>query len=71
VCDDGLPQDGGARVTAACDREHLGRHVDQHHGRLDVLHSNAFAQLNKSAHEMSEAEWDGQMAVLLNPPGGA
>lgn len=54
-------------VTAAADWEHLARHVEQHHGRLDVLHSNAFAQLNKPADELSEAEWDGQMAVLLKP----
>ena len=53
-------------------RRHLGRrlgapgpHVQEHHGRLDVLHSNAFAQVNKAADELSEAEWDGQMAVLL------
>jgi NAD(P)-dependent dehydrogenase (short-subunit alcohol dehydrogenase family) len=54
-------------VTSAADWEHLARHVEQHHGRLDVLHSNAFAQVNKPAHELSEAEWDGQMAVLLKP----
>ncbi|MFI9169957.1 SDR family NAD(P)-dependent oxidoreductase [Streptomyces lincolnensis] len=54
-------------VTSAADWEHLARHVQEHHGRLDVLHSNAFAQLNKPADELSEAEWDGQMAVLLKP----
>ncbi|MER5374282.1 SDR family oxidoreductase [Streptomyces sp. NPDC002553] len=54
-------------VTSAADWEHLAGHVREHHGRLDVLHSNAFAQLNKPAHELSEAEWDGQMAVLLKP----
>ncbi|GAA2932952.1 SDR family oxidoreductase [Streptomyces violaceus] len=54
-------------VTSAADWERLGRHVEERHGRLDVLHSNAFAQLNKPAHELSEAEWDGQMAVLLKP----
>ncbi|MFF9774249.1 SDR family NAD(P)-dependent oxidoreductase [Streptomyces sp. NPDC013978] len=54
-------------VTSAADWENLARHVDEHHGRLDVLHSNAFAQLNKPAHELSEAEWDGQTAVLLKP----
>ncbi|MEU1268807.1 SDR family oxidoreductase [Streptomyces sp. NPDC005799] len=54
-------------VTSAADWEHLARHVQEHHGRLDVLHSNAFAQLNKPAHELSEAEWDGQMAILLKP----
>ncbi|MET7479913.1 SDR family oxidoreductase [Streptomyces sp. NPDC005648] len=54
-------------VTSAADWEQLARHVEEHHGRLDVLHSNAFAQLNKPAHELSEAEWDGQMAVLLKP----
>ncbi|WP_293996500.1 SDR family oxidoreductase [Streptomyces sp.] len=54
-------------VTSAADWEQLARHVGERHGRLDVLHSNAFAQLNKPAHELSEAEWDGQMAVLLKP----
>ncbi|MFJ1967424.1 SDR family NAD(P)-dependent oxidoreductase [Streptomyces sp. NPDC087903] len=54
-------------VTSASDWERLRRHVDERHGRLDVLHSNAFAQVNKPAHELSEAEWDGQMAVLLKP----
>ncbi|MEU5248673.1 SDR family oxidoreductase [Streptomyces asoensis] len=54
-------------VTSAADWEHLARHIEEHHGRLDVLHSNAFAQLNKPAHELSEVEWDGQMAVLLKP----
>lgn len=54
-------------VTSAADWEHLARHVEERHGRLDVLHSNAFAQVNKPAHELSEAEWDGQMAVLLKP----
>ncbi|NGO09078.1 SDR family oxidoreductase [Streptomyces sp. HC44] len=54
-------------VTSAADWEDLGRHVRERYGRLDVLHSNAFAQLNKPAHELTEAEWDGQMAVLLKP----
>ncbi|MEI5519339.1 SDR family oxidoreductase [Streptomyces brasiliscabiei] len=54
-------------VTSAADWENLARHLDEHHGRLDVLHSNAFAQLNRPAHELSEAEWDSQMAVLLKP----
>lgn len=54
-------------VTSAADWEALARHLEGSHGRLDVLHSNAFAQLNKPAHELSEAEWDGQMAVLLKP----
>ncbi|MFE9452244.1 SDR family NAD(P)-dependent oxidoreductase [Streptomyces sp. NPDC006739] len=54
-------------VTSAADWEHLARRVEERHGRLDVLHSNAYAQLNKAAHELTEAEWDGQMAVLLKP----
>ncbi|MEU0388749.1 hypothetical protein [Streptomyces chartreusis] len=29
------------------------------HGRLDVPHSNALAQLGKPAHELHEAEWGG------------
>ena len=54
-------------VTSAADWKHLARQVEERHGRLDVLHSNAYAQLDKPAHELSEAEWDGQMAVLLKP----
>lgn len=54
-------------VTSAADWADLARNVEERHGRLDVLHSNAFAQLNKAAHELTESEWDGQMAVLLKP----
>ncbi|WP_413106054.1 SDR family NAD(P)-dependent oxidoreductase [Streptomyces sp. Inha503] len=69
----GITESGGQAeyvrcdVTSASDWEDLARHVDRRHGRLDTLHSNAFTQLNKPAHELSEAEWDGQMAVLLKP----
>ena len=50
-------------VTSAADRGHLAHHVETRHGRLDVLHSNAYAQLIKPAHELSDAEWDGQTDV--------
>src|SRR4051794_15419292 len=32
------------------------------HGRLDVLHSNAARVIVKPAHELSEAEWNEQLA---------
>ncbi len=69
----GIAESGGQAeyvhcdVTSASDWDDLARHVGRRHGRLDVLHSNAFAQLTKPAHELSETEWDGQMAVLLKP----
>jgi NAD(P)-dependent dehydrogenase (short-subunit alcohol dehydrogenase family) len=45
--------------------EALAEHVQARHGRLDVLHSNAYRVVVKPAHELSETEWDGQLAVNL------
>ncbi|MGW2767931.1 SDR family NAD(P)-dependent oxidoreductase [Streptomyces sp. NPDC001275] len=43
----------------------LARHVDERYGRLDVLHSNAYAVVVKPAHELTETEWDSQLDVTL------
>ncbi|AUG81188.1 short-chain dehydrogenase [Kitasatospora sp. MMS16-BH015] len=52
-------------VTSAAVWADLAEHVRTRYGRLDVLHSNAYAVVVKPAHELSEAEWDGQLAVTL------
>ncbi|MBD0695445.1 SDR family NAD(P)-dependent oxidoreductase [Streptomyces sp. CBMA123] len=52
-------------VTSAAVWDELADHVARHHGRLDVLHSNAYAVVVKPAHELTEGEWDGQLAVTL------
>ncbi|MBV9383326.1 MAG: SDR family oxidoreductase [Streptosporangiaceae bacterium] len=63
--------DGGRAEYRHCDVsrtqawEQLARHVLGRHGRLDVLHSNAYTVIVKPAHELAEAEWDRQLAVSL------
>ncbi|WP_405008267.1 SDR family oxidoreductase [Kitasatospora purpeofusca] len=52
-------------VTSAAMWGELADHVRDRHGRLDVLHSNAYAVVVKPAHELAEEEWDGQLAVTL------
>ncbi|MFE9425754.1 SDR family NAD(P)-dependent oxidoreductase [Kitasatospora sp. NPDC006697] len=52
-------------VTSAAMWQELAVHVRTRYGRLDVLHSNAYAVVVKPAHELSEAEWDGQLSVTL------
>ncbi|GAB3995926.1 SDR family oxidoreductase [Glycomyces albus] len=41
--------------------------VTAEHGRLDVLVSNAFANLLGRAHELEEADWDRTLDVTLKP----
>ena len=66
-----IRQDGGQAgyrhldVSSAADWSALASHLDTSHGRLDILHSNAYASVLKAAHELTEAEWDGQLAVTL------
>lgn len=50
---------------SAEDWDALRAHVDQRHGRLDVLHSNASYVVKKAAHDLSESEWDGQLRISL------
>ncbi|MFD4658294.1 SDR family NAD(P)-dependent oxidoreductase [Kitasatospora sp. NPDC058444] len=52
-------------VSSAAMWEELAAHVRRTHGRLDVLHSNAYAVVVKPAHELTEDEWDGQLGVTL------
>lgn len=65
-------RDSGARaefypcdVASAEDWQRLAEHVRAGCGRLDVLHSNAATVVVKPAHEMTEPEWDRQLAVNL------
>jgi NAD(P)-dependent dehydrogenase (short-subunit alcohol dehydrogenase family) len=50
---------------SADDWAELRAHLDEHHGRLDVLHSNASRLVVKPAHELSVAQWDAQLRVSL------
>ncbi|MDH6114603.1 NAD(P)-dependent dehydrogenase (short-subunit alcohol dehydrogenase family) [Kitasatospora sp. MAP12-15] len=52
-------------VTSAAMWDELAAHVHSRYGRLDVLHSNAYAVVVKPAHELTEVEWDTQLAVTL------
>ncbi|MED7947632.1 SDR family NAD(P)-dependent oxidoreductase [Streptomyces sp. BE303] len=52
-------------VTSAAMWDELAAHVRERYGRLDVLHSNAYAVVVKPAHELTEAQWDGQLDVTL------
>lgn len=52
-------------VACAATWDGLAAHVADRYGRLDVLHSNAFRVVVKPAHELTEPEWDDQLAVIL------
>jgi NAD(P)-dependent dehydrogenase (short-subunit alcohol dehydrogenase family) len=52
-------------VAHAPDWATLADHVLGRYRRLDILHSNAYAVVVKPAHELTEAEWDHQLAVSL------
>ncbi|MFE7331810.1 SDR family NAD(P)-dependent oxidoreductase [Streptomyces sp. NPDC057565] len=52
-------------VTSAGMWDNLAAHVADRYNRLDVLHSNAYSVVVKAAHELTEPEWDGQLAVTL------
>ncbi|MFJ4680363.1 SDR family NAD(P)-dependent oxidoreductase [Kitasatospora sp. NPDC088783] len=52
-------------VTSAAVWDELAAHVADRYGRLDVLHGNAYAVVVKPAHELTEPEWDTQLAVTL------
>jgi NAD(P)-dependent dehydrogenase (short-subunit alcohol dehydrogenase family) len=53
-------------VTSGASWDALREYVEQTQGRLDVLHSNAGrAIVVKPAHELSEQEWQAQIAVSL------
>ncbi|MFD5088226.1 SDR family NAD(P)-dependent oxidoreductase [Kitasatospora sp. NPDC058406] len=50
-------------VTSAAMWEELAAHVRERYGRLDVLHSNAYAVVVKPAHELTEA-WSVRSSAL-------
>ena len=52
-------------VSSAADWAALAAHVAQRYGRLDILHGNAYMKVIKPAHELTEDEWDRQLAVTL------
>ncbi|MGX6605324.1 SDR family NAD(P)-dependent oxidoreductase [Micromonosporaceae bacterium Da 78-11] len=52
-------------VTSAAMWRELADFVRHRYGRLDLLHSNAYTVVVKPAHELTENEWDTQLAVTL------
>jgi NAD(P)-dependent dehydrogenase (short-subunit alcohol dehydrogenase family) len=52
-------------ASSRADWERVRAHAADHHGRLDVLHSNASHVVVKAADELSEPEWDAQLRVSL------
>ncbi len=66
-----ITKDGGKAeyrhgdVTSAAMWEELVTHVHSRYGRLDLLHNNAYTVIVKPAHELTETEWDTQLAVTL------
>lgn len=52
-------------VASAADWSVLRERTLAVHGRVDVLHSNAFVQISAPAHELDEAAWDHMLAVNL------
>ena len=70
---DALPEQAGggaiipvnADVARSEDWARLADAVIRNHGRLDMLISNAFTEVKKPAHELSEPDWDRQIDVNL------
>ncbi|GAA1936361.1 SDR family NAD(P)-dependent oxidoreductase [Kitasatospora viridis] len=68
---DRITRDGGSAeyrhgdVASPALWAELAEHLEQRHGRLDVLHGNAYTVVVKPAHEQTEDEWDRQLAVNL------
>jgi NAD(P)-dependent dehydrogenase (short-subunit alcohol dehydrogenase family) len=54
-----------ADVGRMADVEALVAAAHARHGRLDILHSNAFAHVRGDALEITEADWDFTLAVTL------
>lgn len=53
-------------VSNAADWSRLAALVRERHGRLDVLHNNAFALETVPAHLLDERSWERQLAVDLS-----
>lgn len=54
-----------ADVASAQDWQRLHDMVIDEHGRLDILISNAFVEIERPVHELSEIDWDRQLDVNL------
>lgn len=52
-------------VASALDWSAVAQRVRNDHGRLDILHSNAFLEIKAPAHELEPGDWDRQLAVSL------
>ena len=52
-------------VSSVDDWDDLLARVRADHGRLDILHSNAFLEIKGPAHELDPADWDQQLGVSL------
>lgn len=67
----GILADGGKAyftpldVSSAADWARVREQILAAYGRLDVLHSNAAQVIVKPAHELTEDEWNQQLAVSL------
>lgn len=67
-----IANDGGTAVGFGCDVgttagwAALADLVQQRHGRIDVVHNNAFTVDVVPAHQTSEQSWDRQIAVDLS-----
>ncbi len=46
--------------------QRLAQQIEAGHGRVDVVHNNAFALDRAPAHELSEQSWQRQLAVSLS-----
>ena len=46
--------------------QRLASHLETTHGRVDVLHNNAFALEKGAAHDLPDGSWDRQIAVSLS-----
>lgn len=56
----------GCDVGSAEDWRRLAAHVEEVHGRTDVVHNNAFTVEVVPAHELDERSWERQIAVDLS-----
>ena len=53
-------------VSSTADWKALAEAVETRHGRVDVVHNNAFTRVFGAAHELAEADWEHQISVNLS-----